>query len=125
MNKQLILTAFAGVALTGMAATVTAECNVEAGRKVFNKCVACHSLEPDVHMMGPSLHGVFGRVAGSVESFAYSAALQDADFIWDAETLSAFLEQPMTYLPGTTMPFGGIRKAEQRGALSCLLESTR
>ncbi len=102
---------------------VSANCDVDAGRKVFNKCAACHSLEPGVQMMGPSLHGLMGRPVGGVEGFAYSAALQEADFTWDAETLSAFLEQPMQYLPGTTMPFAGLRKAEQREALVCLFEN--
>jgi cytochrome c len=43
--------------------------------------------------------------------------------VWDAQTLSAFLESPMEYLPGTTMPFAGLRKPEQREALTCYLES--
>lgn len=102
----------------------SAECDIAAGQKVFNKCAACHSLEPGVQMMGPSLNGLMGRGVGEVEGFTYSVAMQQADFNWNAETLSAFLEKPMQFLPGTTMPFGGLRRAEQRQALVCLFENT-
>lgn len=99
-----------------------AECDVEAGKKQFNKCVACHSIEPGVQLMGPSLHGLMGREVGSVEGFPFSEAMETADFIWTEDTLDAFLESPMKYLPGTVMPFGGIRKVEQRQALNCYIK---
>ena len=118
MNRyRLMIGAVIAIASVG----AQAECDVEAGKKVFNKCVACHSLEPGQHMMGPSLHGLFGRQVGTAEGFLYSQALEDADFVWNEETLSAFLESPMQYLPGTTMPFAGIKKPEQRQALNCYL----
>ena len=97
--------------------------DIEAGKKVFNKCAACHSLEPGQHMMGPSLHGLIGRQVGTAEGFLYSPAMEEADFSWSEETLSAFLESPMQYLPGTTMPFGGLKKPEQRDALNCYLKT--
>ena len=98
-----------------------ANCDVEAGRKQFNKCAACHSAEPGVQLMGPSLHGLMGREVGSLEEFPYSEAMATADFTWTEETLSAFIESPMQYMPGTVMPFGGIKKADQREALNCYI----
>ncbi len=68
-------------------------------------------------MMGPSLAGLSGRKAGSVEGFAYSPALEESEVVWSQETLSAFLENPIQYIPGNLMPFGGLRKQEQREAL--------
>jgi cytochrome c2 len=85
-----------------------------AGKKQFNKCAACHSLEAETHLQGPSLSGLFGRRAGSVKGFIFSPALEQADFVWTEETLSAFLEDPMTYIPGNSMPFGGLRRPDQR-----------
>ena len=99
-----------------------AACDVEAGKKQFNKCAACHSVEPGVHLMGPSLHGLIGREVGRVADFPFSEAMETADFIWTEETLDDFIESPMQYLPGTVMPFGGIRKAEQRQAINCYIK---
>ena len=38
---------------------------------VFNQCKICHSLEAGKNLVGPSLHGVIGRKAGSVPGYAY------------------------------------------------------
>lgn len=119
MNKPRLAVLLAGL----LATSAWADCDAETGAKVYNKCIACHSVEADVHMMGPSLHGLFGRQVGTAEGFVYSEAMAAADFVWDAPTLSAFLEGPMQYLPGTSMPFAGLRKAEQRKALNCYLAS--
>jgi glucose/arabinose dehydrogenase/cytochrome c2 len=72
-------------------------------------CVICHavSLGPDhsvINKQGPSLVGVVGRKAGSSPHFNYTRAMRDSGFTWDAATLSRFLANPMTVLPGTTMP---------------------
>ena len=88
-----------------------------AGKKQFNKCVACHSLEAGVHLMGPSLSGIFGRKAGSAEGFTYSPAMENSKVIWNRETLSLFLDSPNDFMPGMVMPFSGIRKKEQRDNL--------
>ncbi len=112
-----------GATILVASAGAQADCDSGMGKKVFNKCVACHSMEPDQHMMGPSLHGLMGRKVGTVEGFVYSPAMEEADFTWNEETLSAFLEAPMQYLPGTTMPFGGLKKQEQREALNCYIDS--
>jgi len=67
----------------------------------------------DLHL----LHGRMGRRVGTAEGFAFSEAMERADFTWSEDTLSAFLESPTEYMRGTVMPFGGIKKAEQRQAL--------
>ena len=118
IHARVILTLIMTVATS----RVLADCDAEAGKKQFNKCVACHSVEPGVQLMGPSLHGLFGRQVGSVQGFQYSEAMSSAGFQWTPERLSAFLANPMQDMPGTVMPFGGIRKAEQREALNCYLQ---
>ncbi len=65
-------------------------------------------------MVGPNLHGVFGREAGSKEGFTYSQALQDANFTWDASHLDHWLANPQTGLPGNRMAFAGVRDETQR-----------
>jgi cytochrome c len=79
-------------------------------------------MEAATHMMGPSLHGLMGRKVGSAPGFTFSPAMEQADFVWTDSTLSAFLENPMQYVPGTAMPFGGIRKSGQRAELVCYIK---
>jgi len=87
----------------------------EAGRRVFAQCRSCHTINPDGrNMVGPNLHGVFGREAGSKEGFTYSQALQDANFTWDASHLDHWLANPQTALPGNRMAFAGVRDETQR-----------
>lgn len=79
------------------------------GERVFrNQCQGCHSLEPGVHIAGPSLHGVVGRNAGAVADFEYSAPLQQAQLVWTPESLDRFLTAPDDFLPGTRMVFWGL-----------------
>lgn len=88
-----------------------------AGELQFNKCMACHSLQKGTNLMGPSLSGLAGRKAGSMPGFTYSPAMSASKVTWNRDTLSSFLEKPMQYIPGNTMPFAGLRNADQRAAL--------
>ncbi len=76
------------------------------GAKLFRKCARCHSLSVDGRRRsGPHFAGLFGRRAGSVPGYKYSAALDSADFVWSEETLGAlFREGPDAFIPGTKMP---------------------
>lgn len=87
-------------------------------------CQACHALTPDTRVeIGPSLYGVFGRPAASLPDFEYSQALREAQFVWTAERLDAWLQAPTDYLPGTTMVFAGYADAGDRRALIAWLQS--
>lgn len=91
------------------------------GERVFrNQCQGCHSLEPGVHIAGPSLHGVVGRDAGSVDDFEYSPTLQDAQLVWTPETLDRFLADPDGFLPGTRMVFWGLDERSRRQLIEYL-----
>lgn len=76
------------------------------GAKLYNACRACHSLAADGgNKAGPTFYQLFGRQAGSVPDYPYSASLLESDVIWTEETLSALFEHgPQRYLPGTKMP---------------------
>ena len=59
--------------------------------------------------MGPSLYGIIGRSAGSVDGFTrYSDAIRASGIEWTDETLKQFLSAPQKFLSGTSMPFAGI-----------------
>lgn len=81
-----------------------AEGDAAKGKKVFNKCKACHTLKAGKHRVGPSLAGVIGRGAGMAEGFKkYSKPLKESGLTWDDETLMTFLTNPKKMIPGTKM----------------------
>ncbi len=95
-------------------AALAAEADPDAGASVFNKCKACHSLEEGDHAVGPALNNVLGADIASAEGFDYTDALTGLEGDWDLESLSAFLENPQDYAPGTKMSFAGIGDPEDR-----------
>ncbi|MGY6627662.1 MAG: c-type cytochrome [Oceanicaulis sp.] len=85
-----------------------------AGRRVYVRCQTCHVLDEGVNRVGPSLYGIFGRTAGTVEGFRYSNANANSGVVWDAEIMFEYLENPRAFMPGTIMAFPGIRSAQER-----------
>lgn len=83
------------------------------GKKVFNRCIACHDATSDGDRVGPHLMGVVGRKAGSAESFQarYSQAMKDAGaagLVWDEADLAEYLKAPKQKVPGNRMAFTGL-----------------
>ena len=111
-------------ALLLMASAPGAAADPQRGQQVFAQaCIACHSLEPEKHMTGPSLSGLLGRKAGSLPSFPrYSAALKSADVEWTDDTLNAWIADPQALIPGNNMVFPGIDDGAVRADLIEFLE---
>jgi cytochrome c len=107
------------------AALPAAAADPERGRKLFGQtCTACHSLEPGKHRTGPSLAGLWGRKAGSLQGFGrYSPALKAADGVWNEATLEAWLTDPEAFIPGNFMGFAGIGEAADRADLIAFLKT--
>jgi cytochrome c len=123
MNGPLTvtLTAFALLALAAQASA--AEGNPAQGQRVFGACAACHSLQPDQNMTGPSLADVWNRKAGSSSSFSrYSPALKSANIVWNDKTLDEWINDPQHVVPGNQMTFEGIKDARQRADLLAFLK---
>ncbi|MDN3564183.1 cytochrome c family protein [Paeniroseomonas aquatica] len=97
-----------------------------AGQRVFNQCRACHTVElGGRNGVGPNLHGVFGRKAGSVEGFRYSSPMRqkgEQGLSWTEETLRPYLQNPREVVPGTNMAFNGIRNEQQLNDLIAYLK---
>ena len=118
MNSILITVTAVAALAAGHAGAQDAQRGVE----LYRVCAACHSLEPERHLSGPSLAGAFGREAGKAAGFdRYSAGLKAADFVWDADTLNAWLADPQAMIPGTTMSFPGIEDDSARADLVAFL----
>lgn len=92
------------------------------GKEVFTQCTACHSVDKGDHRVGPSLNGIFGRVAGTAEKFSnYSPAMKQAGFEWSEDKLREFLESPQQVVSGTNMTFAGIKSRAQMDDLIAYL----
>ncbi len=125
----VILTAFSVVFASG---SVSAAGDGAKGKKVFNKCRACHSVAAGVNKIGPSLNGIFGRTAGSWKKkngklFPFSSAMKkagkrDKPLVWTEETLKKYLAAPRKFVPGNRMPFPGLKKAADRDNLMAYLK---
>jgi|TARA_B110000008_G_C16837392_1_gene511163 cytochrome c len=92
--------------------------DLAAGKKVFKKCAACHSIvEGGGNKIGPALYNVVGRAVGGVSDYKYSKALASYDKKWTFEELNGFLKKPATYLKGTKMAYAGLRKEKDRASV--------
>lgn len=113
--------AWLAAALILAAGSVAAQ-EPDKGERVFKKCQACHALAPGEHTdKGPSLHGIFGRKAGTAEGYAFSEPMKAASVVWNEETLDAFLADAQGVVPGNTMNFSALRKPEDRTAVIAYL----
>ncbi|WP_232283445.1 c-type cytochrome [Sphingomonas sp. PAMC 26617] len=77
------------------------------GEADFITCKTCHAIEAGVNKIGPSLHAVVGRAAGSIAGYSYSAANKNSGITWSEEKLFQYLENPQRVVPGTKMSFAG------------------
>lgn len=119
--KKFVVAAAMALALGTSAAQ--AEGDVEAGKKVFKKCAICHSLEEGKKKVGPSLHGMFGRAAGSLEGFRFSNAMKDSGIVWNDETVAAYLKDPRGYIPKNKMAFPGLKKQKDLDNIIAFLKA--
>ena len=87
----------AGVLIAGLVLGIEAQAagDPARGSKVFQTCMACHSVTPGEHMTGPSLARIWNRKAGAIEDFLrYSDAMKRADVVWNDANLSMWLANP-------------------------------
>ncbi|VDD85596.1 unnamed protein product [Enterobius vermicularis] len=99
------------------------EGDFERGKRVFKlRCAHCHVAESPVNRLGPHLYGIVGRKAGSVDYYPYTAANKNKGVVWTRDTLFEYLKNPRSFIPGTSMIFRGIRRAEDRADVIKYLE---
>lgn len=119
----VLIAGLAGAVATGQAALAG---DAAAGAKLFKRCSTCHAIEEGKRKVGPSLYGIFGRAAGSLEGFRYSPAMTAygaGGAVWDDATLDAFIANPRTALPKTRMASPPMKKAEDRANVIAYLKS--
>ena len=113
MRAMKVLAPLAAAALLAAGAPALASGDVEAGKKVYNKCKACHDISEGKNKVGPTLKGVMGRAAGAVEGYAYSDAMKASGIVWSEETLAKYLADPKALVADGKMQFPGLKKEDE------------
>ena len=106
---------FAIVTMLAVGFTVEAAAqNVTSGADVFKQCTICHAIGPGAqNKIGPELNGLDGRHSGSVPNFDYSDANKNSGIVWNEATFKQYIANPQAMIPGTKMPFGGLKDPQQ------------
>jgi cytochrome c len=117
-----VLLALAGVLAIAHSAPSLAAGDTARGAKVYQDCMICHTL--DQNEIGPRHRDVFGRKAGSVAGYDYSAALKASGIVWDENTLDKWLTDPPALVPGTKMMFS-VDDAQDRADVIAFLKAAR
>jgi nitrite reductase (NO-forming) len=112
-----------GQAAEPKAAAPVVNGDVAAGKLVYRKCQACHSLEAGKNGVGPSLAGVVGKKVASVANYNYSPAMKGSTLTWDVAALGAYLSDPQRSMPGNKMPFPGLKTENERNAVIAYMAS--
>lgn len=103
--------------------TLMANANIEAGKRISKKCVACHDLSKNgPNKIGPHLWGIVNSEKASRKDFAYSKSMLEIGGIWDRKSLFNFLHKPRKFVPGTKMAFIGIKKPQDIANIIAYLE---
>ena len=101
--------------------------DLDAGKKAFAKCKACHSIKEDgKKKLGPNLWGIYGNDIASVEGMKYSKALKkyaEEAGTWQDENLDKWLENPKKMVRKTKMIFPGLKKADERANIIAYMKS--
>jgi cytochrome c len=121
---RILMLAAATLALAPLGGAMAQD--ADAGARVFNQCRACHTInQGGRNGVGPNLYGVWGRAAGSIEAFRYSAPMRakaGEGLTWTPENLRAYLTDPKAVVPAGSMSFAGIRNEQQLNDLLAYLQ---
>ena len=112
MRRSLML----GLLTLSAAAGATASANEAAFN---NACRTCHSTKANDNRVGPSLHGVVGRKAGTAPGFnGYSQIMKNSGITWDESMLDKFIENPEAVVQNNAMkPFKGVPDKSVRAGI--------
>jgi cytochrome c len=119
-NQMFLISALSGMAcmFSVPSALSQASQGVEgaSGQQAFNNaCRTCHTVKEGDNRLGPNLHKIVGRKAGSLPDYAFSNAMKEADFVWNEERLDRFIANPDEVVPGHSMkPYGGLSSSDDR-----------
>lgn len=121
--------AAAAMAAVGFGVGEASAQDVENGQSLYRQCRACHQIGAGAkNLVGPALTNIVGRKAGTIDGFNYSEANKAAGakgLVWDEPTLLKYLENPLTFMPGTKMAYAGMKDEADRKDLIAYLKSAK
>ncbi len=131
MQRQFISMAMIALTTVLMSGPVLAGGDAVKGKRVFNKCKACHNLEKNKHKVGPSLAGLIDRKAGTAKDsksklYRYSKAMKNAGtngIVWNRANLDRYLTKPKAFIPKNKMTFPGLKKPLDRANVIAYIKS--
>jgi len=92
----------------------------------FGICGACHKVDKGApNGIGPNLFGVGGTKSGAVPGFTFSPAMAKGAIVWNRANLVKFIMEPQKTVPGTRMPFGGLKNQQSAEAIADYLLSLK
>jgi cytochrome c len=125
MRSRTWMPAFAGMTMAAFALATAAHAqqgDAARGEQKFVECAACHSIEKGVNNVGPTLAGIFGRQAGALADYRYSAAMRKSGITWTPQTLDEYVADPQKRIPANRMPYAGLPDAAARADLIAYLQ---
>ena len=122
-NRVFLIMAISGMACVLSSPSALAQAGDVSGQQAFNNaCRTCHMVREGDNRLGPNLHKIVGRKAGSLPDYAFSSAMKEADFVWDEEKLDRFIAKPDEVVPGNNMkPYGGLSSGDDRKKIIAFL----
>ena len=110
-----------GMLLVGTSFPSASNAQDNSNRKTLfeKRCGGCHAVDRDKE--GPRLGGVYGRPAGTVDSFQYSDALKKSGIVWSDATLDSWLTDTEKLVPNNDMTFH-VEKADERREIIAYLK---
>ncbi len=125
MTRIALSFAAAGLALV-LGGTAHAAGDPVKGKATYAQCVACHKVDNSgKSSIGPNLFKVVGRTSGTLPGFKYSPAMVNAKKVWNDKTLDAYLAAPMTNIPGSKMPYAGLKNPADRANVIAYLKTLK
>jgi len=107
MRHKLIVSAATTALLLALGNPPASAADAAHGKVLFQKCAQCHAEGASGDNVGPSLKGVFGRKAASLDDFRYSVAMRRSGIVWDEQNLKEYISNPQAKVRGNRMPFQG------------------